>query len=261
MRRVPILLALAALVVAVAAVPALAQDDSLSAVHGIPETPVDVYVDGEAVVEGFNFGEVAGPVPLEAGDYEVAITPAGEPVESAVLSGTVAVAGAASGVAHLDEDGNPTLTAFANDTSAIAAGECRVVAHHTGKAPTVDVYADGNALFTGLSNGESQGADVPAGTYAVAVAPAGTSAGDAVLEADVTCAEGTAVLVYAVGDLEEGTLTVASQTITGLQSAPESVPSGEGALPASGVPFLAVLLALIGVAAIGIGVPALRRNR
>ena len=126
-------------------------------------------------------------------------------------------------VLESDEAGNPTLTAFANDTSAVAAGECRVVAHHTGKAPTVDVYADGTALFTGLSNGESQKADVPAGTYAVAVAPAGTSAADAVLEANVTCAEGTAVLVYAVGDLDAGTLAVASQTITGLQSAPAKV--------------------------------------
>ena len=46
----------------------------LSVLHGIPDTPVDVYVNGELTIDDFQPGKLAGPLPLPAGDYEVALT-------------------------------------------------------------------------------------------------------------------------------------------------------------------------------------------
>lgn len=41
------------------ATPAYAADSKVSVVHGIPDTPVDVYVNGEKTLENFEPGDVA----------------------------------------------------------------------------------------------------------------------------------------------------------------------------------------------------------
>lgn len=46
----------------------------LSVLHGIPDTPVDVYVNGALTIDDFQPGDLAGPLDLPAGDYEVALT-------------------------------------------------------------------------------------------------------------------------------------------------------------------------------------------
>ena len=46
----------------------------LSVLHGIPDTPVDVYVNGELTIDDFEPGTLAGPLDLPAGDYQVALT-------------------------------------------------------------------------------------------------------------------------------------------------------------------------------------------
>ncbi len=38
--------------------------------HAIPDTPVDVYVNGELTLDNFAPGDLAGPLALPAGDYE-----------------------------------------------------------------------------------------------------------------------------------------------------------------------------------------------
>ena len=81
----------------------------------------------------------------------------------------------------------------------------------------------------------------------------------------VEVVEGTSRIVYAIGDLAGGSFTLAVQDISGLgaqaEEAPDAVAAGEGALPGSGLPVAAIALALLGIVAIGIGVPAVRRNR
>lgn len=57
-------------------------------------------------------------------------------------------------VAHLD---------YVNDVSRIAAGQARVTARHTAAAPEVDVRADGEVVFAGLTNPDSKSADIVAG--------------------------------------------------------------------------------------------------
>ena len=47
--------------------PAWAASSKVSVVHGIPGTPVDVYVDGERAIDDFRPGTQQGPVDLPAG--------------------------------------------------------------------------------------------------------------------------------------------------------------------------------------------------
>src|SRR3712207_8948904 len=61
------------------ATPASAISDTtadLYVLHGVPDTPVDVYVNGEVALDDFAPGDLAGPLDLEAGTYEVGMTAA-----------------------------------------------------------------------------------------------------------------------------------------------------------------------------------------
>jgi hypothetical protein len=44
-------------------------DATVSVVHGIPATPVDVYANNDKTLSGFTFKSVAGPLKLPAGSY------------------------------------------------------------------------------------------------------------------------------------------------------------------------------------------------
>lgn len=269
MRRTLALLVFGGLLMALTAAPALAQDGGkVTVVHGVPDLTVDVYVNGDLTLEDFEFGDIAGPLDLPAGDYDLAITAADDDIANAVLEDTATVTDGlnASIVAHLQADGTPTITIYANDTSAIDAGNGRLVVRHDAAAPAVDIFADGGALIEGLANPDEAQADVPAASYAVVIAPAGAGIDEQVFDAgNVEVVEGTSRIVYAIGDLEGGSFTLAVQDISGLgvqaEEAPDAVPAGEGALPGSGLPVAAIALALLGIVAVGIGVPAVRRNR
>ncbi len=207
----------------------------LSVLHGVPDTVVDVYVNGELTLDDFEPAELAGPLELAAGDYEVAITAADAADASEPVIGPVTVGLEAGGnytaAAHLDADGNPTVTAFANDVSALDAGEGRLVVRHVAAAPAVDVWANGEVAVSGLENPNEESLDLPAGTYEAAVSLAGET--DPVLgPADVPVAEGTATIVYAWGSAEAGNLALATQTVEGMHSAPEGVPTGDTEVPA-----------------------------
>src|SRR5687768_8037844 len=86
------------------ATPALAATSQVSVVHGIPGTPVDVYVNGEKTLDNFQPGKIAGPLSLPEGDYDLALTKPGEALDQAILKvDNAAVPGGAnlSLVAHL----------------------------------------------------------------------------------------------------------------------------------------------------------------
>ena len=203
----------------------------LSVLHGIPDTPVDVYVNGELTLDDFQPGDLAGPLDLPAGDYEVALTAPDAADASAPVLGPATLTLAAgvnyTAVAHLNEAGEPTLTPFANDTSATAAGEGRLTVRHVAAAPAVDVLAGGSPVIEDLTNPNEASLDLAAGTISAAVAAAGTT--DPVLgPADVTVQEGALTIVYAWGSLEDESLALAVQTVSGLHSAPDGVNSGTG---------------------------------
>ncbi len=238
----------------------------VSVVHGVPGLTVDVYVNGESTLTNFEPGDVAGPLALPAGSYELAVTAAGDSVDNAVLTATADVTNGlnASVVAHLQEDGTPTLTVFANDTSSIGPGNARLTARHTAAAPAVDILlADGTPVATNLSNPNEAIANVLAGAYSAGIAPAGGTVDDFVVgPLDLEVPEGANRIVYAIGDLAGGSFDLVIQDITGLGSAPAAVPSGSGDLAGGGLSPWFVTLALGAALALGVSARvALARNR
>ena len=81
MRKLTLGLAVIA-AVALIAFPASAEEGGkVSVIHGIPGLTVDVFVNGELTLPGFEPGDVAGPLDLPAGDYALAIAPEGAGIE------------------------------------------------------------------------------------------------------------------------------------------------------------------------------------
>lgn len=255
MRKTLMGIAIGSVVALGAAAPAYAISDTtadLSVLHGIPDTTVDVYVDGELTLDDFEPSDLAGPLDLPAGDYEVAITASDAADASAPILGPITLTLEANtsytAVAHLDEGGSPTVTAFTNDISETAAGEGRLTVRHTAAAPAVDVLAGGSPVIEGLANPDEATMDLAAGTISASVAAAGTT--DPVLgPADVTVTEGALTIVYAWGSLEDDNLALAVQTIEGLHSAPHGVNSGVGGQLAERDMLMQALL-MIGVFAV-----------
>ncbi len=227
---------------------------TVSVLHAVPGLTVDVYANGEELIPDFEPGTLTDPLTLPAGTYDLAVYADGDNPDNTdpaiEANGVEVPAGAnATVVAHLKANGDPVLTPFVNDVSATAAGEARLVVRHTAAAPAVDVRADGDVLFAGLTNPNEESGDVPAGTYSADVTLAGEN--DAVLgPADLDLAEGTATIVYAWGSAEEGNLDLAVQTIDGLHSSPSGVPGGETGEAAlvGGTPTWAWALGLVSLA-------------
>lgn len=244
-----------------AAVPALADnhESAVSVLHGVPGLTVDVYVNGEEAVPDFTPGTLTDPMMLAAGTYDIAVYPDGsdpETDEPAISAEGLEVPGGANLtlVAHLGADGAPTLSAFANDTSQLEAGEARLTVRHTAAAPAVDVRAGGEAVIQGLENPDEQVLDLPAGTVSADVVAAGT---DTVVlgPADLPLTEGVNTIVYAWGSLDDENLALAVQTIDGLHGDPGGVPSGEAGLMDTSSAALWVM------AAVGVGGVALASRR
>ncbi|MEV4818244.1 DUF4397 domain-containing protein [Micromonospora tulbaghiae] len=229
--------------------PAYAASSKVSVVHGIPDTPVDVYVNGEKTLNNFKPGDVAGPLTLPEREYDIALTKPGEAIDKAILKVDDAeVPGGAniSLAAHLSAAGEPQITPFVNDVSKVGAGKARLIVRHTAAAPAVDVRAGGKPVFENLTNPKEAKADVAAGSVEADVVLAGTDT-VAIGPADLNLKEGTATIVYAVGSAEAKNLNVVAQTISGLHSAPGGVPSGTGGQAGTGVDTWWYVLAGAGV--------------
>jgi uncharacterized surface protein with fasciclin (FAS1) repeats len=150
--------------------------------HLSPDTPaVEVYLNGEpSGIQVLKFGEVSGWVELPAGTYSVAVAPAGAGIEAAAIGPanftlpantwiTVAATGSlAAGTLGAD--------VAIEDYSPITLDEARVTVFHAIEdAPAVDVILpDGTAVVSNLAFGQAKTITVPAGTYNLAVVPAGS---------------------------------------------------------------------------------------
>ncbi len=220
--------------------------------HAVPGVPVDVYANGEELIPDFQPGTLTDPLELPAGDYDLAIYPAGsDPATTqpaaAAEDVTVPAGANATIVAHLTAEGTPVLTPFVNDVSAVPAGQARVTVRHTAAAPAVDVRAGGTVVAPGLTNPTEASLTVPAGTISADVVLAGTST-VAIGPADLELAEGTNTIVYAWGSGDAG-YQLAVQTLTGLHSSPSSVPGGSAGQADDGVPAPLVALSGVGLVA------------
>ena len=128
---------------------------TVTVVHGIPNTPVDVYVDGTVVLPGFTFGTVSPPLSVPAGTHTLQVKLAG--TSTVALSGSVTLTAGenATVVANLSATGSPELSVFQNPTAPAPPGDAWVLVRHTAEAPAVDVYAGGTKVISALTNPNS----------------------------------------------------------------------------------------------------------
>jgi hypothetical protein len=115
-------------------------------------------------------------------------------------------------VAHLTAKGKPTATSYLNTIKKTPKGQGRIIVRHDAAAPAVDILADGAVAMKNLKNPHQSKANLPAGTYSVAVALAGTKA-PVIGPAAVKVKKHTDTIVYAWGSAAAGNLTVAVQTV------------------------------------------------
>jgi hypothetical protein len=257
---------LAAVLAVVPALGAMAQtnEGEVIVVHGVPDLLVDVYVNGDLTLEDFAFGDVAGPLALPEGTYDLEIYAADADPETddPALTGSADLpAGAVATIAaYLQEGGSPTLGVFVENNSATGAGDARVTARHLADFGAVDILANDGAVFEGVTNGQGADVDVPADTYNIKI----TAAGDpdtVAFDADVALAEGTNTIAYAIGSVADGNFQVATAAISGLAASPEGVPTGDAGLAGAAHPAIWGVLALLSMTAIGGSVAVARSRR
>jgi hypothetical protein len=219
---------LAAVLAAIASAPAGAA--TLYVGHGIDgrdlgqpkELPVDIcLVSGATRTELFSnvpFGTFA-PVPAElpGGRYDVEVRLA----SAGSCDGPVAVAASvflafnenATAFAHLNEQGIPTLTKFTNDVRPLGEGQARIYARHAAAFGDVNVYLRSGrktAIIRDLENPDQEGANLPAGSWYVAIYPS-SSWHKPAFSATLPLEASTAYFAYAVGSPANGTFTVLLQ--------------------------------------------------
>ncbi len=257
---------LAAVIAVVPALGAMAQSNEgeVIVVHGVPDLLVDVYVNGDLTLEDFAFGDVAGPLALPEGSYDLEIYAADADPETddPALAGTADLpAGAVATIAaYLQEGGAPTLGVFVENNSATNAGDARVTARHLADFGAVDILANDGPVFEGVTNGQGGDIDVPANTYNIKITAAG-DAGTVAFDADVALAEGTNTIAYAIGSVADGNFQVATAAISGLAASPEGVPTGDAGLAGTVDPMIWGVLALLSMTAIGGSVAVARSRR
>jgi len=236
---VPGFLLMVALMFGVASAPLLAMDGegdesmgsgpaSVYVVHGIPggdlgldpALPVDILVNGAlCVLTEFTFGTIEGPLPLEPGMYDFAISLANteEPCSNDPVINATGVpfeAGEnASVIAFLDADGAPTATKFTNDVTRPGFFRSRLIAQHTAAAGAVDIEIKRRSPFfqpivvEGVENGQQAAAELFPGFVNISILAAGTPV--VVLgPAELKLKPYRAHLVYAVGTPSTGSFTV-----------------------------------------------------
>ena len=204
-------------------------------VHGIPGAdlgldpalPVDISVNGACALTAFPFGEIAGPVELAEGSYDIAIRLANAEMpcgNDPVIQGNFAFEGGetAAVVAYLDGTGAPTAAKFDYDFSGLYRSRAMIFAHHLTAAPTVDLSFVRQELVDGrvssrslheISNGMYGGVMVRPGTWDLFLRPVAdrhTKLGPITIPG---VQANTVYLAYAVGSLESGTFTLLTKEI------------------------------------------------
>jgi hypothetical protein len=249
-----VLIAALALMTTGGSAPAGAQSGArIHLIHGIPDTPVDVVAGGEVVFGNFNFRDTQDLSAL-AGQTLTGLQVRLAGTDTVAIDAgdvTLPASGNVSIIANLDAAGTPALNVFTNDTSAIPAGQGRLVVRHTAAAPAVDIRANGAVAFANVTNPNEGQTDLPAGTISADVVPAGASEPVVIGPADLPITEGGTLIVYAVGSLDAGTLTTITETIGGSGSSPSAVNTGNSPVSDAGsTPVAAWALAgLAGAAA------------
>jgi hypothetical protein len=136
--------------------------------------PVDIFVGGVGcALTAFPFQQVAGPVALPGGTYNIQIslaTPSAPCSTAPVIAGdfTFEAGKTYTVIAHLTAAGAPTASLFANDVSFTGRGKTRIALAHTAFAPEVDIYlkrGSNTQVLEDVPNGAFASLDLRAGRY------------------------------------------------------------------------------------------------
>jgi hypothetical protein len=246
------------LAVLVAAVPAVfaapagaASGGVVYVVQGLPGQTVDVRVDGKVVARGVAATKVVGPFSVPAGQRRITAVAGGKTLvdrQIAVKAGTnqdVVIHRPAAPSAP------PVITSYPNKLTAVPKDKAAVRVAHTAAVGPADIRVNGKVLFANVANGESLDVVVPAGTYTVEIVPAGANGPVVLGPAKLPVQAGYLTRVFAVGEPNSKTMTVAVATLrlpgTGTDK-PGMVDTGTGGQVAAMTrqePSPAPLLALV----------------
>ena len=127
----------------------------------------------------------------------------------------------ATALAHLTEQGTPTITKFVNDFRPLMDGKTRIYARHAAAAGDVNVVISKHhkqrryrkkVVIRGLENPDQEGADLRAGTWGVSIHPK-TSWRHPLFSAKLPLDAGTGYFAYAVGSPADKSFTVLLQAL------------------------------------------------
>jgi hypothetical protein len=252
MKKIFSILATVMLMLSLAGGAFAAENDAMvRIVHASPDAPaVDVYVDGNAVVEGAEFKAATDYMNLPAGDHKVEIYAAGTMgSEDPVISQDLTVeAGMAYTVAAANTVENLELV-VAQDSMEVTEGMTKVrVGHLSPDAPTVDVgLVGGDALFSGAEfKAITDYQELDAGTYDLEIR---TPAGDQVLDLSGTMLEeNTVYSVFAINTADQLEVLVLKDYTLMPGSMPETGMGGAAAEQSSTLPIVLAATVLGGAA-------------
>lgn len=205
--------------------PAAAQlRSAVTILHSIPGLSVDLVVDGEVVIAGFNAGDTQDLSAL-AGQTLRNIE-AREPGGGAVVVGPIDAfevpsQGNASVVVHLDSGGDAVITTYFNEAPPLDQGRGRLVVRHVAAAPPIDLTLADETVLTGIDNAQEAAVELPAGEITDAWITAG---GERIarlpnLELDAQ----SNLTVYVGGSVDDDSLAFYLQVVAGGQDSPVSV--------------------------------------
>lgn len=164
--------------------------------HASPDAPaVDVFVDGDAVLQGVEFGTVSGYLELDPGNYTFEVAPTGEGADAAVIRVSASVSAATfytvAATGTLDQIEAMILKDNVSRLRAV---------HFAPDAPPVDMaVSDGPVLFEGVEFGQvTDYATVNPGTYDLEVRVSESGEGVATFEG-VAVEPATTYSAFALG--------------------------------------------------------------
>ncbi|MCU0230256.1 MAG: DUF4397 domain-containing protein [Acidobacteria bacterium] len=197
---------------------AIAADNTVYVVHGIPGAVVDVYVNGGLALEDYTFSTVVGPLALPPGTYTIEVflansdptaTEAVVRLDDAELAGGLNL----SLVAALTPGGTPAILPFVNDVSPVQPNFGRLGLRHAADAPGFVINARGLGRVN-FSNGSGIDQDVVARTYALPFALFNGGSGMPAMGPEfLTVKSGTYTIGYVVGSAPQGNLSLVTQEI------------------------------------------------
>lgn len=252
----------------ITASPVAAADDAMVRVlHGSPDAPaVDVYVDGEKVgapLADLEFGDLSEYVSLPAGTYDIKVCAAADPSICPIDATGVALAGGT----HYTIAATNLLASIEaqviTDAPTPTDGKTQVrVVHFSADTPAVDVLTqDGSAkVVEGLAYPDATDyLTLDPGSYDLKVCAAADNTVCPLDPPALDLAGGHSYSVFAIGSLDDGTLTAAVGVDAIKAPATDTVSSDD---PAPGTtPALVLLAAAFVIGTVGSLRYATRRTR